>query len=451
MPDIAIAEILVDPRERQRIDVAGDGTGSLENLAKSIKEYGLLEPILLDNQNNLVAGFRRLTACIMLGMDTIKYERLGALDPVRAQEIELEENIRRHQLDWQEESKAVTKIHQMKMATDPTWTAEKTAEALDMSRRKVFNSLELSKAVDEFPDVARAETQAGAMMRLGQIKQLDQRKTDAKVRMQAEEMGIKPKTSAVVVQTDLNGKQNFLTQLADGSVDLVISNPPYGVDIESVFIGERTIYEDAAKDIVPMLYEVAKEVYRALKSDRWFVFFYPTARLEEGKDILRTAGFTYQQVPCVWYKPNKFLSSLSNPYQSFSSQYETFFWARKGQPRFNKLRLGNVFVYDTPDRDDRIHPLQMPVELWKEIIDVGSVEGESVVEPFAGSGSGGVACIETSRNYVGLELSPEFVERANAWLSETRAGVRPATSATIAQPSAPIPGLEEFKAMGFKS
>jgi len=58
MPEILIADIKVDARERQRIDVAGEGTGSLENLAKSIQEYGLLEPILLDNQNNLVAGFR---------------------------------------------------------------------------------------------------------------------------------------------------------------------------------------------------------------------------------------------------------------------------------------------------------------------------------------------------------------------------------------------------------
>lgn len=449
MPEIAIAEVRVDARERQRIDVAGEGTGSLENLAKSIQEYGLLEPILLDNQNNLIAGFRRLTASIMLGKDTIKYERMGAIDPIRAQEIELEENIRRHNLNWQEESKAVTRIHLMKMKSDPMWSADKTAEALDMSRRKVFNSLELAKAVDEFPDVARADTQAGAMMRLGQIKQLDQRKTDAKVRMQAEEMGMKPKTSAAVINADA---LVALHEMKDESFDMAMSNPPYGVDIESVFIGERTIYEDAAKDIVPMLYNVAKEVYRVLKGDRWFVFFYPTARLEEGKDILRSAGFDFQQVPCVWYKPNKYLSSLSNPYQSFSSQYETFFWARKGTPRFNKLRLGNVFVYDTPDHADRIHPLQMPVDLWKEILEVGSVEGESVVEPFSGSGAGGVAAYESSRNYTGIELSPEFTERSNAWLSEVRAGTNVVkTSANVAQATEKIPDMETFKAMGFRS
>jgi ParB family chromosome partitioning protein len=142
MPDVLINSIQVDARERQREDM-----GDVEGLARSLSEYGLLEPVGLDNQNNLVYGFRRLTAAVMLGWDKIKAEYVGAIDAIRAQEIELEENVRRHQLGWQEESKAIARIHQMKMEKDPTWTADKTAEALSISRRKVFNSLELSKAV----------------------------------------------------------------------------------------------------------------------------------------------------------------------------------------------------------------------------------------------------------------------------------------------------------------
>jgi ParB/RepB/Spo0J family partition protein len=439
MPTIPISSIRTDPKARQREDVAGEGTGSLENLAKSMQEYGQLEPIGLDSQNNLVYGFRRLTAAIMLGWDTIKYERIENLDATRAQEIELEENIRRHDLSYQEESNAVTRIHEMKMAKDPTWTADKTAEALDMSRRKVFNALELSKAFVAHPEIGKAETQAGAMMRLTAIKQLQQRKTDANVRKQAEDLGLKPKTKVEVVCADA---LIHLKGMAADSTDLAVSNPPYGVDIESLFIGDRTIYKDDAETIVPLLFEVAKEVFRVLKEDRWFVFFYPTARLEEGKEILSEAGFKFQQIPAVWYKPNKYLSSLSNPYQNFSSQYETFFWARKGAPRFNKLRLGNVFVYDTPDRDDRIHPLQMPPNLWKEIIEIGSVEGEHVLEPFAGSGSCGVACVEAARNYLGIELSPEYAERANMWISETVAGTASSTSANVASEKASSPTID---------
>lgn len=435
MPRVPIATIKADIRERQREDM-----GDIEGLAASLEKFGQLEPVGLDNENNLIYGMRRLTAAIMLGWDIINAEIIGAIDPIRAQEIELEENVRRHQLDWKEESKAVARIHKMKMEREVDWTAEKTAEALGISRRKVFNSLELSTAIDNNPDVARADTQAGAMMRLTQVKQLEQRKSDAKVRMMAEASGMKPKTQATVIQGDAYER---LAELPPDSYDFGISNPPYGVDIESVFIGDRTIYKDAEEVIVPLLYKVSKEMYRVLKPNRWFAFFYPTIRLEEGKDILLSAGFTLQQVPCIWYKPNKILSSLSNPYQNFSSQYETFFWGRKGNPRFNKLRLGNVFVYDTPDRDDRIHPLQMPIDLWKEILEIGSVEGESVIEPFSGSGSGGVASIELSRDYTGIELSQEYVDRSLTWFQETRDGTRPAHAS--ASPALPMSLGTDFK------
>lgn len=444
MPNVAIATIKVDVKERQRDDM-----GDIEGLARSLDEYGILEPVGLDNENNLIFGFRRLTAAITLGWDHIKAEYVGAIDPVRAQEMELEENVRRHNLSWQEESKAVDRIHRMKMERDPMWTADKTAEALGMSRRKVFNSMELAKAVDTNPEVAKADTQAGAMMRLSQQKQMAQRVSDAKVRLMAEESGLRPKTRADIVVGDAVER---LGELPPDSFDLSVCNPPYGVDIESVFMGDRTVYKDAEEVIVPMLYRMAKEIFRVLKPNRWFVFFYPTLRLEEGKDILQSAGFTLQQVPCVWYKPNKYLSSLSNPYQNFPSQYETFFWGRKGNPRFNKLRLGNVFVYDTPDRDDRIHPLQMPVDLWREILEIGSVEGESVVEPCSGSGVCGVACIETSRDYLGIELSAEYAERSLAWFSETREGVRPPhASATSALPLGEEAFKQTFSNLNFKS
>lgn len=447
MPRVQIADIKADIRERQREDM-----GDIEGLATSLDKFGQLEPVGLDNEMNLIYGMRRLTAAIMLGWDKINAEVIGAIDSIRAQEIELEENVRRHQLDWKEESKAVSRIHQMKMEREVDWTAEKTAEALGISRRKVFNSLELSKAIDINPDVAKAETQAGAMLRLSQVKQLEQRKSDAKVRMMAEASGLRPKTKAEIITGDAYEK---LAELPPDSFDFGMSNPPYGVDIESIFIGDRTIYKDAEETIVPLLYRVAKEMFRVLKPNRWFVWFYPTLRLEEGKDILLSAGFTLQQVPCVWYKPNKILSSLSNPYQNFSSQYETFFWGRKGNPRFNKLRLGNVFVYDTPDRDDRIHPLQMPVDLWREIVEIGSVEGESIVEPFSGSGSGGVASIELSRDYTGIELSPEYSERALTWFNETREGIKPAhASASVALPllSTPTPDLKAaFAGLNFQT
>lgn len=438
MPLIKVNEIKANV-DRQREDL-----GDIEDLANSIKEFGLLEPILLDDDHNLVAGMRRLTACLALGMDEVKAEFLGKIDPYRARQIELEENIRRKDLEWQEEAKAVAELHQMKVESDPMWNVDKTAATIGMSRRTVYNAIELDKAIGTVPDIDKADTAFGAMLRLRQHKQIETRKEDAKVRVLRENLGLSQKVSVEVVCADA---LKHLASAPDDSVDFVVTNPPFGVEIESVFKGERTIYEDSEDSIVDLIGKTAQQVFRVLKNDRWFVMFYPTERLHEGAELLARAGFTFQRVPCIWYKPNKFVSALSQPYQSFSIQYETFFWARKGSPKFHKLRLGNVFVYDTPGKD-RLHPLQMPVDLWEEILEIGSVTGELVVEPFAGSGSCGIAAINKERNYLGIELSEEYTQRANTWISEILEG-KPSkptpTSMDEAEPGSPLARLKDLE------
>lgn len=439
---IALSEIKVGQRQREDV-------GNIEELAASLQEFGQLQPIILRRDNSLVAGFRRLAAHAMLGLTHIRAEYQDQLTDIQAKKIELEENVRRKMLDWKEESKAIEEIHRMQMAEDPNWTIDKTAATLGVSNRKVKMGLELSKAIDEHPEIARADTQQGAMMRLGQLRQIEDRKTEVQVRQLAEATGMTPKTRADILKWDARTDK---LPFEDGSVDFLISNPPYGVDIEHLFIGDRKVYEDAAKDIVPMLREVTKEAFRVLKNDRWFVWFYPTARLEEGKDILAKAGFTLaQEIPCIWYKPNKYLSALSNPYQQFSGQYETFFFARKGQPKFIKLRTGNVFVYDTPDAAERVHPLQMPVDLWKEILEIGSSEGELVVEPFSGSGIGGVASLELARNYVGLENDQEYIARSTMLIGEARLKAPTTASAKFASVTqhAPVDLKAAFGSLNF--
>ena len=442
--DFDLTKIVVGNRQREEI-------GDLNEMVASLSKHGQLQPILIDQNNNLIAGFRRLSTLVLMGLKTGWVEYRETLSDIDSAELELEENVRRKQLTWQEESKAIEKIHALYMKKDPNWTREKTGELVGVSTRKVAMSLELSKAIEAHPEVAKADTQQGAMMRLSTIRQIDQRKADVQVRAKAEELGMIAKTTAKIVGPGpaLEAMQAIDTE----SFDMVVSNPPYGVDIESVFKGDRTIYEDAEKDIVPMLQALCKEVFRVLKNDRWFIWFYPTARLEEGSAMLADAGFSFQSVPCIWYKPNKFLSSLSDPYKLFSSQYETFFWARKGAPKFNRLRTGNVFVYDTPDHADRIHPLQMPVDLWKEILEIGSVEGETILEPFSGSGSCGVASVELARNYVGLELSPEYVERSRMLIAEAQTRpVMPVTDAKIARATQEQVNLKDaFAALSFRS
>ncbi len=98
--------------ERRREDY-----GNIFELANSIKKYGLLHPIVVDQDNNLVAGHRRLQACTVAGMRSVPIRRLENLTEAQLREIELEENLRRKDLTEYERSKEMVRQAALVAAT----------------------------------------------------------------------------------------------------------------------------------------------------------------------------------------------------------------------------------------------------------------------------------------------------------------------------------------------
>ena len=88
--------------------------GDISELAESIRNFGLLQPVVIDRDFNLIAGERRLRACLSLGLEEIPARFYDELDELTAREIELEENIRRKQFTWQEEVLAKAEIDELK-------------------------------------------------------------------------------------------------------------------------------------------------------------------------------------------------------------------------------------------------------------------------------------------------------------------------------------------------
>jgi ParB/RepB/Spo0J family partition protein len=95
---VQVSSIKVKDRLREDL-------GDIDELAESIKSFGLLHPIVVDSQKRLVAGARRLAACKKLGMRHIEVKLYGQLSDVERREIELEENLKRKDLTKFEESK----------------------------------------------------------------------------------------------------------------------------------------------------------------------------------------------------------------------------------------------------------------------------------------------------------------------------------------------------------
>lgn len=118
--------------DRQRSDL-----GDIDQLADSITRFGLIQPIVVDQDHRLVAGGRRLAACIKLGWTDIPITRKESLDAAHLHEMELEENIRRKAMSWTEECLGIYQIHSLRTnrgaLNGESWGQQQTAEMLGVS------------------------------------------------------------------------------------------------------------------------------------------------------------------------------------------------------------------------------------------------------------------------------------------------------------------------------
>ncbi|MCL6592833.1 MAG: ParB N-terminal domain-containing protein, partial [Alicyclobacillus sp.] len=103
MPKLPIEQIVVEERIREDL-------GNLDDLAESLRQYGLIHPIVVDAQNRLVAGGRRLEAAKRLGWTEIEVRYLGELSELERRMIEIEENVRRKDLTEYERSQRLVEL-----------------------------------------------------------------------------------------------------------------------------------------------------------------------------------------------------------------------------------------------------------------------------------------------------------------------------------------------------
>ncbi|MEL3899710.1 MAG: ParB N-terminal domain-containing protein [Treponema phagedenis] len=104
---VAINDIKVKKRVRKEVD-------NIEKLAESMKQYGLLNPIILTGDFVLIAGERRLRAAKLLGWQTIEATIFDIENKIHALEIEIEENVQRQDFNDEDLSDAFAQLEKLK-------------------------------------------------------------------------------------------------------------------------------------------------------------------------------------------------------------------------------------------------------------------------------------------------------------------------------------------------
>lgn len=134
-----------DTRQRREVDTSG--------LIDSIKTHGVMQPVVVelrpDGEIWLVAGERRLASSIQLGLPDIPVRFSSDLSPTEREILELEENVKRSDLSWQEIVKTTERIHNLYLAQDSDWDAGDTAEACSINVSIVYRYLKVAKFMED--------------------------------------------------------------------------------------------------------------------------------------------------------------------------------------------------------------------------------------------------------------------------------------------------------------
>lgn len=227
---------------------------------------------------------------------------------------------------------------------------------------------------------------------------------------------------------------NVFKTINDNSIDLIVSDIPYKIvsggcikDPAKIratkFVGDMLDRRNpAGHDLIKSgkifkyndikFSEFLPSLYRILKDDSHCYLMVNGRNLNELQNEAEKVGFKYQNL-LVWDKGN------ATPNKWYMNACEFILFLRKGKAK-NINNLGSKTILSVPNVRNKMHPTEKPIELMQILIENSSNENDTVLDPFMGCGSTGIACLNTNRNFVGIELDKSYFEIAQNRINKLR-------------------------------
>jgi ParB/RepB/Spo0J family partition protein len=426
---VKLSDIILD--ERYRKDM-----GNIEDLAASIEEKGILQPITLDSNLHLLAGGRRHAAAQHLGLKEIPALIRDIDGELDAREIELVENINRKQFTWQEEAKLVQEIDRLYKEKDGNWSGRKTAELLEKSVGGVSMAISLARAMEALPELEECKTADDARKLLKGLEEKAivtelRRRQEANVTAQAETdkgagsaaQGVDNAVARMIALASNNYMisdvfEGLASLPSNGHIDFIECDPPYAVDLneskrgnEEVNSTAKTYKEISKEDYPEFLEKLASELFRVSGRNSWCAFWFGQSWFTEVKAALIKAGWLVDDIPNIWVKNT---GQSQQPELYLGRAWEPFFICRKGKPVLASRGRLNTFIFPgcpTSGADRKYHPTQRPLPLIDEILATYTVGMQNVLVPFLGSGATLRAAYNRGLTAYGFDANAEYKDR----------------------------------------
>jgi len=412
-------EIKIENRQRRTFN-----EDRIAELATSIRQKGLLHPIVLqDDEVTLVAGERRLRAINMLGelditiicdgqaipQNHIPYVTLSSLSEYDIIEAELEENLLREDLSWQEEADAIARLHRLREEMYGKQTYADTAREIagdavnNSDNTKVRDSLLITQHMDD-PEVAKAKSAKEAMKIIGKKGQAEL------TRQLAEQFNIEDTPH----NFNCGDFRDFLHLIETSSVDVICTDPPYGIDADNFGdqAGAAHEYEDSEEYFKEIMTTFVNEASRVTKDLAHAYIFCDPRYFTYIQTLLEARGWSVWPTPLVWFKGN---GMLPRPDHGPRRVYETILYAIKGDKPVLAV-YGDVI--DVPGLQSPHFGAEKPWELYENLLRRSVRPGDTIWDPFVGAGPVFPAANKLNTQVIGTELSVDKFNAAKLRLKE---------------------------------
>lgn len=434
-PVILRSEVTISPdRQRSALDKS-----AVADLRKSIGERGLLHPPSFSRTGTpehplyrLVAGRTRLAAIDLIATEGAFFLCGGRViapgevpitlfhsdDKLERFEAELEENIIRRDLDWPDRVRALAKLHVLRSDANPSQTQKKTAQEIaerssdpspqnvEKLRQEVRRATVLAAHLDN-PTVqkARNETEAYQL-----VLAEENSKYEAEL-LRRRKKGVEGSLRCTVRQGDAT---ELMQTMDAGQFDLILSDPPYGLDAGAVGYRARTIYhhnyDDSSENARRILQSILTEGFRLTKLKANLFLFTDIKHFEFLQAASARMGWTPWRHPIIWQKST---AEGLVPWgrNGFVHTFDIIFFATKGRRGTNATNV-DILTYPRVARNERIYAAEKPVPLLSRLIELTTLPGDSVFDPCAGSGSTLLAAKQLKRHSFGIEIDPKVTDLA---------------------------------------
>jgi DNA modification methylase len=354
----------------------------IQKLRGSLREYGFINPIIIDSDFNIIAGHGRYAAAKEEGIREVPCVLVDYLTPAQKKAYIIADNRMAEDAGWDEEMLRAEIESLQEQAFDLSLTG--------FSDKELSSLFDLGEEGEQDDFDVDAELEKPCFSRAGDIWHLGRH---------------------TVICGDSTDSETYKKLLGDTKVNLVCTDAPYFVNLESTS-GKIANDNLSDKEGYEFLMKAFTNFHEVMAKDASIYEFYATAKSRVFYDAFEDAGFKVG-AGLIWRKPR---APLSRTDWKFNMEPIIFGWRKDGKHEwYGDQKQTAVFDFDgikNSKKDGFGHPSSKPVPLIAYLIKQSTMTNGLVLDGFLGSASTLIACEQMGRSCYGIELEPKFVDVA---------------------------------------